>query len=137
VRAFDLISIALWRDGRLGVCRNPAGAEAAWWCPAKAAGKIVRAANANGRDVAQAATRCRVALTPHAVVAQRVGQAVNRIDARLNAAQLRGDLAFFNGAYKARRAAAQARGCGFMTYGQAHTCAGCAKPLLVPLRMAE
>jgi hypothetical protein len=49
VRAFDLTSIALWRDGRLGVSRNPTGAERAWWCPAKAAGKIVRAANANGR----------------------------------------------------------------------------------------
>jgi hypothetical protein len=49
VRAFDLTWIALWRDGRLGVSRNPKGAEAAWWCPAKAAGALVRAANANGR----------------------------------------------------------------------------------------
>jgi hypothetical protein len=57
VRAFDLTSIALWRDGRLGVSRNPTGAERAWWCPAKAAGKIVRAANANGRDVAAGAAR--------------------------------------------------------------------------------
>jgi hypothetical protein len=55
VRAFDLTCIDLWRDGRLGVSRNPTGAEQAWWCPAKAAGKIVRAANANGRDVAAAA----------------------------------------------------------------------------------
>jgi hypothetical protein len=55
VRAFDLTCIALWRDGRLGVSRNPTGAEEAWWCPAKAAGAIVRAANANGRDVAAGA----------------------------------------------------------------------------------
>jgi len=27
LRAFDLTSIALWRDGRLGVSRNPAGGE--------------------------------------------------------------------------------------------------------------
>jgi hypothetical protein len=55
-------------------------------------------------------------LTPHAVVAQRVEGAVNRIDTCLNAAQLRGDLAFFNQAYKAKHAAAQARGSGFMSY---------------------
>jgi hypothetical protein len=41
VRAFDLTCIALWRDGRLGVSRNPTGAEEAWWCPAMAAGQIV------------------------------------------------------------------------------------------------
>jgi hypothetical protein len=33
VRAFDLTCIALWRDGRLGVSRNPTGADQAWWCP--------------------------------------------------------------------------------------------------------
>jgi hypothetical protein len=49
VRAFDLVSVCRWRDGRLGVSRNPTGAEAAWWCPAKAAGKVVRAAN--GRTI--------------------------------------------------------------------------------------
>ena len=106
VRAFDLTCIALWRDGRLGVSRNPTGAEQAWWCPAKAAGAIVRAANANGKDVAAAAARLHTPLTPHATVAQRVGEAVGRIDVGLNAAKQRGDLAFFNQAYKARRAAA-------------------------------
>jgi hypothetical protein len=57
VRAFDLVSVCRWRDGRLGVSRNPKGAEQAWWCPAKDAGAVVRAANTNGRDVAQAAAR--------------------------------------------------------------------------------
>jgi hypothetical protein len=93
VRAFDLVSVALWRDGRLGVSRNPTGADQAWWCPAKAAGAIVRATNANGRDVAAGAARLRTPLTPHVTVAQR---AVGRIDASLSAAQRRGDLAFFN-----------------------------------------
>jgi hypothetical protein len=65
VRAFGLTCIALWRDGRLGVSRNPAGAEAAWWCPAKPTGKIVRAANANGKDVIAAAARLHTPLTPH------------------------------------------------------------------------
>jgi hypothetical protein len=55
VRAFDITCIASWHDGRLGVSRNPTGAEAAWWCPAKAPGEIVRAANAYGHDVAAGA----------------------------------------------------------------------------------
>jgi hypothetical protein len=65
VRAFDLTCIALWRDGLLGVSRNPTGAEAAWWCSAKAAGKVVRAANANGKDVIAAAARLHTPLTDH------------------------------------------------------------------------
>jgi hypothetical protein len=75
VRAFDLTRIALWRDGRLGVFRNPTGADQAWWCPAKAAGVLVRAANANGRDVAQAAARPHTPLTDHATVAERATEA--------------------------------------------------------------
>ena len=35
VAAFDLTSIAVTRDGRLVVTRNPAGAAAVWLCPAK------------------------------------------------------------------------------------------------------
>jgi hypothetical protein len=69
VRAFDLSCIALWRDGRLGVSRNPTGAEAAWWCPAKAAGKVVRAANANGKDVAAAAARLKAVMVQHGYIA--------------------------------------------------------------------
>ena len=37
VAAFDLTSIAVTRDGRLVVTRNPAGAAAVWLCPAKGA----------------------------------------------------------------------------------------------------
>jgi hypothetical protein len=103
VRAFDLTSIALWRDGRIGVSRNPTGAEQAWWCSAKAAGPIVRAANANGKDVAQAAARLHMPLTPHAVVAERVCAAVSRIDAGLNMAKQRGDLASSSSAQALRR----------------------------------
>jgi hypothetical protein len=119
VRAFDLTCIALWRDGRLGVSRNPTGADQAWWCPAKAAGAIVRAANANGWDVVAAAARLHTPLTDHATVAQRVSEAVDRIDGSLQAAQRRGDLAFFNSTYRARRVAAQAAGQNFMSYGMA------------------
>ena len=90
VRAFDLTCIALWRDGRLGVSRNPTGADQAWWCPAKAAGAIVRAANANGRDVVAAAARLHTPVTPHDVVAERAGEATRRIDVSLTAAQRAG-----------------------------------------------
>ena len=81
VRAFDLVSVCRWRDGRLGVSRNPKGAEQAWWCPAKDAGALVRAANANGKDVAAAAGRLKTPLTDHTTVAQRVEAAVGQIDA--------------------------------------------------------
>ena len=79
VRAFDLTCIALWRDGRLGVSRNPTGADQAWWCPAKAAGAVVRAANANGKDVTAAAARLLTALTDHVTVAERATEAVDRM----------------------------------------------------------
>ena len=98
VRAFDLTCIALWRDGRLGVSRNPTGADQAWWCPAKDAGAVVRAANANGKDVT-AAAQLHTPLTDHVTVAERATEAVDRIDCTLNAARLRGDLAFLNSAY--------------------------------------
>jgi hypothetical protein len=50
VRAFDLTCIALWRDGRLGVSRNPTGAEEAWWCPAMADGTVVVVENISPAD---------------------------------------------------------------------------------------
>jgi hypothetical protein len=119
VAAFNLVAIVQWRDNRLGVCKNPTGGEAAWWCPSKDAGAVIHAANANGRDVVAAAARLKVQLTDHATVVQRVSEAVDRIDTALTAAQRRGDLAFFNQLYKAQRVAAQARGRGFMPYGLA------------------
>jgi hypothetical protein len=42
----------------------------------KAAGAIIRAANANGRDVAAAATWLHTPLTDHATVSRRLDQAV-------------------------------------------------------------
>jgi hypothetical protein len=119
VAAFNLVAIVQWRDNRLGVCKNPTGGAAAWWCPAEHAGAVVRAANANGQDVVAAAARLQTPLTDHATVAQRVSEAVDRIDGSLKAAQRRGDLAFFNGLYRARRTAAAAQGRGFMSYGLA------------------
>ena len=119
VAAFNLVAIVQWRDDRLGVCKNPTGGEAAWWCPSKDAGAVIHAANANGRDVPAAAARLKVTLTSHEAVARRVGEAIGRIDDGLKAAQRRGDLAFFNQLYKAQRVAAAAQGRGFMAYGLA------------------
>ena len=73
VRAFDLMR-CLWRDGRLGVSRNPKGAGQAWWCPAKAAGALVGAANANGRTWPKLPLGC-IRLTDHATVAERATEA--------------------------------------------------------------
>jgi hypothetical protein len=49
VRAFDLTSIAVTRDGRLVVTRNPAGAQAAWWCSATDASRRQARGPAIGR----------------------------------------------------------------------------------------
>jgi hypothetical protein len=92
-------ALPLWRDGRLGVSRNPTGADQGWRCPAKAVGAIVRAANANGKDVTAAAAQLHAPLTDRVTVAERATEAVDRIDCTLNAARLRGDLAFLNSAY--------------------------------------
>jgi hypothetical protein len=119
VAAFNLVAIVQWRDNRLGVCKNPTGGAAAWWCPAEHAGAVIHAANANGKDVPAAAARLHVALTDHETVAQRVTEAVERIDTHLTEAQRRGDLAFFNSSYRTRRVAAQAAGLSFMSYAQA------------------
>jgi hypothetical protein len=65
---------------------------------AKSAGAVVRAANANGKDVTAAAAQLHTPLTDHVTVAERATEAVDRIDCTLNAARLRGDLAFLNSA---------------------------------------
>ena len=65
----------------------------------KSAGAIVRAANANGKDVTAAAAQLHTPLTDHVTVAEHATEAVDRIDCTLNAARLRGDLAFLNNAY--------------------------------------
>jgi hypothetical protein len=62
--AFDLVAVCRYRDGRLGVTRNPPGAAAAWWCEAAKARPVIRAAR---RHTGEAAARAlRVALTDHA-----------------------------------------------------------------------
>ena len=100
VAAFDLTSIAVTRDGRLIVTRNPAGATAAWWCPAREASRVVRHARRDSGDVEAAARALGVPVTVHHVAIQRAGAAVARIDAALVEAQRSGLLRFFNAEYR-------------------------------------
>lgn len=106
VAAFDLTSIAVTRDGRLIVTRNPAGTEAAWWCPAKEASRVVRHARKDSGDIEAAARELGVPVTVHRVAMQRAGASVARIDAALTEAQRCGLMSFFNAEYRRRRAAA-------------------------------
>jgi hypothetical protein len=71
VRALDLVAICAYRDGRIGVSRNPAGAAAAWWVKADQAGAVIRLAGKNGNDAPAAARRLGVALTEHAIALTR------------------------------------------------------------------
>lgn len=119
VAAFDLTSIAVTRDGRLVVTRNPAGAASAWWCPATDASRLVRHARKDSGDIPAAARELGVPVTAHHVAMQRAGAAVARIDAALAEAKRCGTMRFFNAEYRRRRQAAAAIGRGFMTYGRA------------------
>jgi hypothetical protein len=119
VRAFDLAAICAYRDGRIGVSRNPAGAAAAWWVEAEQAGAVIRQAPTDGSDIQAVARRLGVALTEHAIVLTRASAAIARIERALTEAQARGDLKFFNAEYKRRRGAAVAAGQTFMSYGKA------------------
>jgi hypothetical protein len=117
VAAFDLTSIAVTRDdGRLVVTRNPAGATAAWWCPAREASRVVRHARRDSGDVEAAARALGVPVTVHHVAVQRAAASVARIDAALVEAQRTGAMKFFNAEYRRRREAASAIGRGFMSY---------------------
>jgi hypothetical protein len=117
--AFGIAAVAIYRDDRIGVSRDPAGAVAAWWVEADQAGGVVKQARKNGGDIPAAARKLRVTLTAHDVVIARAKAATARIDNALSEAQACGDLQFFNREYKRRRAEAAAAGKGFMSYGQA------------------
>jgi hypothetical protein len=51
IAAFDLAAMCQYRDGPLGVNRNPAGAVAASWCETVKAGRVIRAARRHGGDI--------------------------------------------------------------------------------------
>jgi hypothetical protein len=117
--AFGIAAVVIYRDGRIDVSRDPAGAVAAWWVEADQAGAVVKQARKNGGDIPAAARRLGVVLTEHATVLARAAAASKRIRQTLSEAQGRGDLKFFNAEYKRRRIEAAAVGKSFMTYSQA------------------
>jgi hypothetical protein len=119
--AFGIAAVVIYRDGRIGVSRDPAGAVAAWWVEADQAEGVVKQARKNGGDILAASRKLGVTLTAHDVVIARAKAATARVDNALSEAQACGDLQFFNREYKRRRTAAAAAGQSFMSYGQART----------------
>jgi hypothetical protein len=119
LRAFDLVAIGVTCDGQIIRTRNPAGADAAWWCEARNASLVIRPARQHGRDIPLAAQALGVALTEHSVVLARAKAALAKIEAGMAWAQRSGVLHEFNQEYRRRRLEAQARGEPFMTYGAA------------------
>jgi hypothetical protein len=73
--------VCRYRDGRLGVTRNPAGAAAAWWCEAVKARAVLRLARKGDGDIPAAARALGVVLTDHATVLTRAKDALAKIDA--------------------------------------------------------
>jgi hypothetical protein len=122
VARFDLTAVAVTRDGRVIVTRDPSGAraKAAWWCVASDAGPLLRWLLERGsHDVPFAARTLGSTVTEHATVVQRAATALGRIDAGLDKAQEDGLLRSFNAAYRAYRLAAKAEGRRFMGYAKA------------------
>ena len=119
IKQFGLTSICRYRDGRLGVTRDPTGADRAWWLRADHAGTVLKLARQSGGNVEAAARRAGIVLADHAAVLARAEAAVAKIHAGLQRAQQAGVLAEFNQEYKRRRLEAAERGNGFMSYQQA------------------
>jgi hypothetical protein len=113
---FDLSAIAVTRDRRLLVTRNPSGLECAWWGQSVDLGLVLARARADHGDVEAAAAALRIRLVPHADALQRTETIVRRLDARVAQAQQSGDLGFVNREYKRRRSQAQAEGRPFPPY---------------------
>jgi hypothetical protein len=117
--SFNIVAVCAYRDGRIGVSRDPVGATAAWWVEAELAGGLIRQVRQNGGDIPTTAQKLGVLLTDHSTVLTRASAATSRIENALSQAQARGDLKFFNAAYKRRRAEAKRAGKSFMSYAQA------------------
>lgn len=117
LNGFDLACVALSRDGRVVVTRDPSGCTAAWWLAGPDAGKIKRWLSANGsHDVVFAARKLNIAVTEHDTVVRRAASALGHIRSGVGKAEERGLLREFNQEFRARRLAAQATGRRFEDY---------------------
>jgi hypothetical protein len=119
IREFGLTSVCRYLDGRIGVTRDPTGADRAWWLPADQAGVVLTLARQAGGDVEGAASKAGIVLADHATVLVRAEAAVAKISIRLDQAQKTGVLHAFNAEFRRRRLEATEQGTGFMSYRQA------------------
>jgi hypothetical protein len=90
IAAFDLAAVCRYPDGRTAVARNPAGAQAAWWCETVKARPVIREARRHSGDIPAAARALGVALTEHATVLARAKAALAKIEAGMAWAQRSG-----------------------------------------------
>jgi hypothetical protein len=109
VAAFNLTAVAISPTGRVFISSNP-GANSAFWCRDDGtADKVAKAAWVRG-DIAEAARRLHITVTPHPIFAARVRARVERIEQALQQLKADGHLAQFHQAYKAHRLKAKAAG---------------------------
>jgi hypothetical protein len=116
IAAFDLAAVCRYRDGRIGVTRNPPGAAAAGRCNTVKAGPAIREARRHSGEIPAAARALGIALSDHATVLARARHAVAKIEAGMAWAQRSGVLQEFNQESRSRRLEAQRRGERFMGY---------------------
>jgi hypothetical protein len=116
--AFDLAAVAILPTGRVFISKNPTGASAAFWWRAGEADKVANAAWHRG-DIAEAARRLHVAVTPHPILVVRVAARTRRIDEVIAQAKADGQMVAFHQAYKERRLKAKASGQPFMSFTEA------------------
>jgi hypothetical protein len=114
--SFDLAAVAVTRDGRLLVTRNPAGHEAAWWGRASDLGRVLKRAARDSGDVMAAAVALDVRLVEHSAALQRTEQLVSKLNARMHVAQAGGELQIFNQSYRRCRLARTAAGQPTMSF---------------------
>jgi hypothetical protein len=119
VREFKLTALCYYRDGRIGISRDPSGADRAYWLLADYAGTVLQTAKSSGGDIEAAARKAGIEVVDHASVLARAEAAVARIQAGMQRAQQAGLLAEFNQQYKKRRRAAFVSGRNFISYQQA------------------
>ena len=115
IRAFDITSICVDRDGSIRITSDPQGAVEAHWLPAAYAGALLKAARTRG-DIQAAAQRLRLKLTDHHTMIVRARAAIERLGTRLTAAKSDGAMKFINREYRRRRIEANERGESFMPY---------------------
>jgi hypothetical protein len=116
---FQIKAVCRLASGYIAARVDPRDALVAWWCDAALAAHVAREARKRDGDIVGAAGKLGVPLTAHDVVLSRASAAIARLDDLVDQAHADGKLPFFNREYRRRREAAQARGAGFISYGQA------------------